>query len=118
MRLLVTLGPQLDDDELARLERAILAGPTRDMYRADIEEERWTRIQESEVWLRLAKISQAGARLSTLVNKPAHDDPRCVEPVGAPLPCGSDPPRQPPTEPPHKAPRRTSLALVTTDKAP
>ena len=33
------------------------------MYRADIEEERWTRIQESEVWLRLAKISQAGAQL-------------------------------------------------------
>ena len=63
MRLLVALGPQLDDDELTRLERAILAGPPRDMYRADIEEERWTRIQESEVWLRLAKISQAGAQL-------------------------------------------------------
>ena len=63
MRLLVALGLQLDDDELTRLERAILAGPPRDMYRADIEEERWTRIQDSEVWLRLAKFSQAGAQL-------------------------------------------------------
>ena len=65
MRLLVALGPQLDADELARLERSILAGPPRDMYRADILDERWTRLQEQEVWLRLAKISQAGARLST-----------------------------------------------------
>ena len=63
MRLLVSLGPQLDEDELVRLERAILAGPPREMYRADIEDERWTRLQESEVWLRLTKISQAGARL-------------------------------------------------------
>ncbi len=64
MRLLVAFGPQLDQDELFRLERAILAGPPRDMYRPDIEEERWTRIQESEVWLRLAKISRAGAQLN------------------------------------------------------
>ena len=63
MRLLVAIGPQLDEDELARLERAILAGPPRDMYRPDIEEERWIRIQESKVWLRLAKISQNGAEL-------------------------------------------------------
>lgn len=65
MRLLVALAPQLDDNELAALERAILAGPPRDMYRADIEEERWSRIQEGDVWLRLAKIGQAGAQLST-----------------------------------------------------
>ena len=64
MRLLVALAPQLDDDELDRLGRAILAGPPRDMYRADIEEERWTRIQEGDVWLRLAKVDQAGARLN------------------------------------------------------
>jgi len=64
MRLLVALGPQLGKDELTKLEHAILAGPPRDMYRADIEVERWSRIQESSVWLRLAKISQAGAKLS------------------------------------------------------
>ena len=63
MRLLVALAPQLDDDGLARLERAILTGPPRDMYRADIEEERWIRIREGGIWLRLAKISQTGAEL-------------------------------------------------------
>ena len=30
--------------------------------------------------------------------------------TAAPLPCGSDPPRQPPAEPPHRAPRSTSPA--------
>ena len=64
MRLLVALAPHLKEQELTRLERAILAGPPRDMYRADIEDERWTRIQESDVRVRLAKILQAGARLS------------------------------------------------------
>ena len=64
MRLLVALAVRLNEDELARLQYAILAGPPREMYRADIEEERWTRIQESDVWLRLAKISQAGAALN------------------------------------------------------
>ena len=64
MRLLVALAPRLDDDELARLERAILAGPPREMYRDDIKEERWTGIQDGDIWLRLAKISQAGAQLN------------------------------------------------------
>ena len=41
MRLLVALAPELAEDELATLERATLAGPPRDMYRPDIEEERW-----------------------------------------------------------------------------
>lgn len=63
IRLLVALAPQLEGDGLAMLQRAILAGPPRDMYRADIEEERWTRIQESDIWLRLAKIQQTGAEL-------------------------------------------------------
>ena len=64
MRLVVALAPRLDHDGLVRLERAILAGPPRDMYRADIEEERWIRIQEGKIWLRLAKISQTGAELN------------------------------------------------------
>ena len=64
MRLLVALAPRLNDDELARLEQAILAGPPREMYRDDIEEERWTGIQDRDIWLRLAKISQAGAQLN------------------------------------------------------
>ena len=64
MRLLVALAPRLNDDELARLEQAILAGPPREMYRDDIEEKRWTGIQDRDIWLRLAKISQAGAQLN------------------------------------------------------
>ena len=64
LRLLVALAPRLDDDGLVRLERAILAGPPRDMYRADLEEERWMRIQEGYIWLRLAKVDQTGAGLN------------------------------------------------------
>ena len=64
MRLLVALAPRFDDGGLERLERAILAGPPREMYREDIEEERWLLIQERDIWLRLAKVSQAGAELS------------------------------------------------------
>ncbi len=63
MRMLVALAPQLAEEELTKLERAILAGPPRDMYRPDLEEEHWTRIQESDVWLRLAKIGRNGAEL-------------------------------------------------------
>ena len=66
MRLLIALVPQLDKYKLPRLERAILAGPPRDMHKADIEEDRWTRIQESEVWLRLAKIRETGAELGAV----------------------------------------------------
>ena len=62
-RLLVALAPGLDVESLGRLERAILAGPPRSMYRNDIEPERWTRLVESEVWLRLAKMNVVGAVL-------------------------------------------------------
>ena len=64
MRLLVALAPELDEVELALLEVAILGGPPRAMYRDDVDPEMWVRIQENDVWLRLAKISHAGARLS------------------------------------------------------
>ena len=64
IRLLVALAPQLDEEELERLERAILEGPPREMYRIDIEQERWTLIQDRAISLRLAKIIQAGAELN------------------------------------------------------
>ena len=63
LRLLVALAPELAEEGMATLQRAVLAGPPLTMYRADIDEERWTRIQEEHVWLRLAKISQTGAEL-------------------------------------------------------
>lgn len=64
MRLLVTLAPRLGEKQLLTLERAILAGPPREMFKADLEEERWERIVHRETWLRLAKLSDAGAQLS------------------------------------------------------
>jgi hypothetical protein len=64
MRLLVSLGPQLDATLLAELEQAILAGPPRDLYRADIELDAWNNIVDHGVWLRLAKVAQSGAPLS------------------------------------------------------
>lgn len=64
MRLLVSLAPQLDASLLAELEQAILAGPPRDLYHADIEPDVWNNIVDHGEWLRLAKAAQAGAALS------------------------------------------------------
>lgn len=64
MRLLVSLAPQLDAAMLAELEQAILSGPPRDLYRDDIDSDAWSNIVDHSVWLRLAKIVQAGAILS------------------------------------------------------
>ena len=65
IRLLVALAPGLDTDQAAELEHAVLAGPPRSMYEAGIEPERWKRIVERGVWLRLAKMDAAGATLSS-----------------------------------------------------
>ena len=64
IRLLVSLAPRLDDTQLAQLEQAIEAGPPREMFRPEIEPERWTRIQERDIWLRLSKVVSSGAKLS------------------------------------------------------
>ena len=64
MRLLVAIAPKMDEAELKRFELAILAGPPRVMYLEDLEPEVWTRIQDREIWLRLAKLADCGARLS------------------------------------------------------
>lgn len=64
MRLLASLTPQLDATMLTELEQAVLSGPPRDLYRADIEPDAWNDIVDHGVWLRLAKIDQAGAILS------------------------------------------------------
>lgn len=63
MRLLVALAPQLDEVMLRALEQAVLTGPPREMFKDDIEPERWTRIVDREIWLRLAKIAEVGAIL-------------------------------------------------------
>lgn len=69
MRLLVTLAPRLEAAPLAEVERAILAGPPRAMFKDNIEAERWVQIVEREVWLRLSKLSAAGADLGINANE-------------------------------------------------
>lgn len=64
MRFLVSLAPQLDASMLAELEQAILSGPPRDLYRTNIDPDDWNNILDHSVWLRLAKMAQAGATLS------------------------------------------------------
>ncbi len=64
MRLLVALAPRINEQELPRLEHAILNGPPRNMFKPDLDEQRWTEIKDEDIWLRLAKISQAGAQLN------------------------------------------------------
>lgn len=65
MRLLVALAPRLDAAMVTEIEQAILAGPPRQMFKDDIEPERSSGIVDREIWLRLAKIAEAGAILST-----------------------------------------------------
>ena len=64
-RLVVALAPRLDEGDLRTLEEAILAGPPREMYIADMEPEDWTRIRDRETWLRFARVAETGAELGT-----------------------------------------------------
>lgn len=65
MHLLVALAPRLDEAMARLIEQAILAGPPREMFVDDIEPEQWFSIVDRKIWLRLAKITEAGAILST-----------------------------------------------------
>ncbi len=64
MRLLIALGPSLDRHSLTTLERAILSGQPLEMFRQDIDATERARSQERAVCVRLAKLKQAGTRLS------------------------------------------------------
>lgn len=65
-RLLVLQGRQLGGVTQTRLESAILAGPPREMYRDDLDADRWLRIVTKAVWLRLAKLEGSGCGLGAL----------------------------------------------------
>lgn len=62
-RLLVSLAPKLDARGLEELEQAILAGPPHDMFKEALEPERWQRIVDRAMWLRLAKIESTNVPL-------------------------------------------------------
>lgn len=63
-RLLVLQGRHLAGIAQDRLEAAILAGPPREMYRDDLEVERWQDLVARSVWLHLAKLNTSGLVLS------------------------------------------------------
>lgn len=65
LRLLVLQGSRLTPASQDRLESAILAGPPRAMYRADLEPDRWQDLVEHSVWLHLAKLDASGLALGT-----------------------------------------------------
>lgn len=59
-RLFVLQGRHLAGAEQDRLEAAILAGPPREMYRDDLETDRWQDLVARSVWLHLAKLNTSG----------------------------------------------------------
>lgn len=63
MRLMVELAPRLNEPMLLELEQAILIGPPREISKEDTDSERGAGFVELNVWLRLAKIAEAGASL-------------------------------------------------------
>ncbi len=62
-RLLVLQGHQLAGAIQERLEAAILVGPPREMYRDDLEPDRWQDLVARSVWLHLAKLNTSGLAL-------------------------------------------------------
>ncbi|EMC7820541.1 SIR2 family protein [Vibrio cholerae] len=59
-RLFVLQGRHLAGATQERLETAILAGPPREMYQNDLEEESWQNLEAHSVWLHLAKLNTSG----------------------------------------------------------
>ena len=64
IRLLVAVAPALDEADALRLQNAVLAGPDRGMFREDAQAEQIDRAIDREIWLRLIRLRDAGARLS------------------------------------------------------
>lgn len=60
LRLFVFQAQHLSGAAQNRLEAAILTGPPREMYRDDLEAERWQDLVGHSVWLHLAKLSTSG----------------------------------------------------------
>lgn len=62
-RLFVLQGRHLAGAAQEHLEAAILAGPPREMYRDDLETERWQELVARSVWLHLVKLKTSGLDL-------------------------------------------------------
>ena len=68
-RLLVLQGQHLAGVAQQSLEWAILAGPPREMYRDDLEAERWQDLVARSVWLHLVKLNTSGLVLGASAAK-------------------------------------------------
>jgi hypothetical protein len=79
MRLLVLQGSTLSLSSRAALETAILVGPPRHMYVAEIDPEEWQSIADDAVWLRLAKLRSSGGQLGNDASRRV-DDLAAAEP--------------------------------------
>jgi hypothetical protein len=64
LRLLVLQGCRLTPASQERLESTILAGPPREMFRDDLEADRWQELVARSVWLHLAKLNSSGLALA------------------------------------------------------
>lgn len=60
LRLLVALVSRLASSDMAKLEQAILEGPPREMYKANLDDSEWLHIVGHDVWLRLTKLQASG----------------------------------------------------------
>lgn len=65
MRVIAMRGKQLRSPDLRRLEKLILAGPPRRMFKRGLSAGSWDRVVASSQWLRLAKLQKSGASLSS-----------------------------------------------------
>lgn len=63
LRLFVLQGRHLAGTNQERLEAAILAGPPREMYRDELQADRWEQLVARSVWLHLAKLLESGLTL-------------------------------------------------------
>jgi hypothetical protein len=65
-RLLVLQGAHLQSAEQDRLEAATLIGPPHEMYRNNLEPDRWQNLVAHSIWLHLAKLNASGLKLGAL----------------------------------------------------
>lgn len=62
-RLLVFLSRILEIENRVALERAILIGPPREMFKDDLEPEEFAKLSERQIWHRLVKMQSSGGTL-------------------------------------------------------
>lgn len=69
LRLLVLQGRQLSGAAATKLQKAILKGPPREIFRENVEPERLQQHADRMVWLALAKLESSGFRLNASSTK-------------------------------------------------